>query len=282
MNQTQPRTPVVTAGAPSTAVSDQARSVPEYQPSTRQASSTPNPPEPGQPYHAQGWGGKGTDGAAPPRTARAYPATPAPSLATTNELKTQATELPNPVQTAAPQVAPVVQPATTPANTPVSPPTLGMPQATTPAPVNDDRITNLETQVGNMGTLLATISNQLQGIVPNVAQVPNPGTANPLAPQHHAGPAVLGAVPRTEGPVIPKPDPNVNRAEDMNIPRLPNQARMPVLQPGEDALTQAEYIEKHFRARDLSIEQIAWMCHMDDKDVTDVLKELGYQLPEDV
>lgn len=269
----QPRTPTIATGAPSTAVSEQARSDPEYRPPTREARTT-SPPVPGEPYHAKGWGATGTDGTPPPRSATTY--RPAPNTAV-DQAAANVIDL-NPPTAQTPKT-----PAPGPAPEPPSP--IAHPQPVTPSqqPVQTtagvDRVAALENQVANLGTLLATVSNQLQNVAGGVQAAPQ-GTANPMAPIHHVGSAVQRSVPRVEGPVIPRPDPA--KIEDKNAPKLPNQSKMPTLQSDEEEMSQADYIEKHFRMRDLSITQIAWICNMTDKDITDVLVELGYQLPDDL
>ncbi len=236
--------PNVTNNA-STAVSDQARQDPDYSLQTREARTT-SPPAPGEPYHATGFGARGTDGT-PPQGATAY-RNDVPSPATVDEPRNS--ELaPN-----TPSAQPVVQPQVTP--TPTESP---------------DRVSTLETQVANLGTMLATVSAQLQQLNNTPAQLP--GTANPLAPKPHVGSAVQGVVPRTEGPVIPKPTGvTVTDAAKQDPLRLDGLQ----LQPGEENLKTAKYIEKHFRARDMSNDQIAYMCRMSADEVVAILKELGY------
>lgn len=257
MNQPQMNTTrnvTVTNNNPSVAVSDQARSDPDYQPATRPNKTTGPAPEPGQPYHAKGWGATGTTDT-PPKSAVAYRANPAPE-----------TSVP------APTVAQPEQPTPSPVANPAA---QGPPQ---PA---DDRVTTLEKQVANLGTLLSTVSTQLQQMTAFGGKPVLPGTANPNAPTPHLGSPVQGAaIPKIEGPAIPAPMKEGAGRYDKNAPRLPNQALMPELQPGEEELTQSQYIEKHFRARDLSLDQIAWMCHMESADVIDILKELGYQFAD--
>lgn len=265
MNQPQmttTRNVTVNQGPPAVAVSDQARNDPDYKPAIRAPKTTGPPPEPGQPYHAQGWGATGTTDA-PPKSAVAYRADPPAD---------------NPVP-AAPPTQPE-QPSPNAAPTPVAS-IETTPVVSTQIPeAPGDRVSALEEQVKSLGTLLSTVSTQLQQMTTFGAQSPLPGTANPNAPTPHLGSAVQGsAVPKIEGPAIPAPSKMANKY-DKDAPRLPNQALMPSLQPGEEDLTQSEYIEKHFRLRDLSIDQIAWMCHMEPVDVMDILKELGYQFSD--
>lgn len=256
------RTVTVNNTAPAVAVSDQARSVPDYQPSAAPKAVTP--PEPGQPYHSPGWGANGTHDA-PPRTANSYRAEVKPE---------DMPDIPADLMESNPRNGELA-PNTPSAQAPVPPQQQQLTPPATPPSAPDDRVATLEQQVANLGTLLATVSAQLQQVTTSPVPPILPGTANPKAPTPHVGPTVQGTVaPKVEGPVIPKPT-AVERYDD-SAPRLPNQAKIPQLQPGEEELSQAEYIEKHFRYRDLSIEQIAYMCHMTTVDVIEILKELGY------
>lgn len=248
--------PNVTNNTP-TAVSDQARQDPDYSLQTREDRTT-NPPAPGEVYHATGFGARGTDGT-PPQGATAY----------RNDAPTSDVPATHPRDNEVATNTPSVQPA----QPVVQQPALQV----TPQTESPDRVTTLETQVSNLGTMLATVSAQLQQLNNNPPQLP--GTANPLAPKQHAGSTVQGVTPRTEGPVIPKPT-------GMTVTDAANQDPLRLagleLRSGEDGLTTAEYIEKHFRARDMSNDQIAYMCRMDASEVVAILKELGYQFNDGV
>lgn len=243
-----PRTPKVTNTIPSVAVSDVARGS-NYTPTVR-PNTTTTAPEPGQPHHATGWGAQGTTDS-PPRSAVSSP-------------------------TAEPPVIPPTQPEQPSPN--AAPPTPPAPLPAQATPESSDRVAALEQQVSNLSTLLATVSNQLQNVTPPTPAV-LPGTANPMAPRPHVGSTVQGTVfQKVEGPAIPLP--SAKPIYDMNTPRLPNQARIPELQPGEETMSDADYIEKHFRLRDISIDQIAYMTRLEPQEVIDILKEMGYQFSD--
>lgn len=262
-----------------TAVSDQARQDPSYKPQVRANRPTGEAPTPGEPYHAStaGFGALGTDGTPPPKSALHYRNDVPQGMTTTPQVPRLGDMLPNNADSVMRQPAvlqpPVIQPSQT-TQVDLSPQTTANLQA--PDGLSE-RVTSLETQITSLGTLLATVSNQLQTI--NGAATTLPGTANPLAPQHHAGSAVQTAAPRVTGPVIPEPMKEQAISADKQDPlKLAGLE----LQPGEENLTTKEYIEKHFRMRDLSIDQIAYMARMEPQEVIEVLKQLGYQFQDGV
>jgi hypothetical protein len=269
------RIPTVAAGSPSAAVSDLARSDPEYRPPTRAAAPGEPAPVPGEPFHSKrGWGATGTDGTPLPRSSTVY-RSPVSAIDQAAADVIDLAPTPPPTQPEPEQPLPNATPVI-----PLTPEPRVTQVELPPQTVQPDRVAALENQVTNLGTLLATVSQQLQQVTAGGLASPLPGTANPMAPTHHVGSAVQRAVPRIEGPVIPAPNPAA--LVEKNGPKMPNQSPIPTLKEGEESLTQAQYIENHFRMRDLSIAQIAYMCNMTEKDVTDILVELGYQLPEDL
>jgi hypothetical protein len=281
----QPRVANVTnaANKQGTAVSDQARTAEDYQPPVRENKPTPDPEAaPGNPHHARGWGAQGTTDrpprsaiTQPPQAGQVHDLTPAPQQAVPPVPPVPVPPLNRTTQRATPPVqpaAPVVPPQQSPA-----------PQFQIQQPDNSGEIEALKQQVSNLGTLLSTALAQLNTI--NPTKPLQPGTAMPQAPTPHGGSdiPIHGRVPRVEGPVIPKPIPGgVDRISDPTIPRLPNQSKIPELTPEEENWTKTEYIEHHFRYRDLSIAQIAYMVQWDERDVIDALKEMGYQFVDGV
>jgi hypothetical protein len=102
-----------------------------------------------------------------------------------------------------------------------------------------------------------------------------PGTGAPLAPTPHLPDNQLVAEPTDpNADVIPAPTPggaSVNTG-----------VRTYVETEEDRALNDNDWIDKHFRLRDLSVDQMALALRWDPTEVINVLKQRGYQFPDGV
>jgi hypothetical protein len=282
---------VIATGGEPIAVSDQARS------------------ELGGALPAQ-FGAHGTDGTPPPATATSYPsesqliaqaqnmlgqapqqAVALPALLTPQPI--QDVLPPSPVVTAPQPVmpAPAQQAAPAPAapmtstqsmKQPIMPPR-GHP---TSAPANaglEAKVDSLAESVANLATIVSAVASKQSGTLPPVpgGNIPVNGTntGNQSAPMGIGVGAPFAPQPTQTAQGVPTAPPKG--------PVIPEPSTTPVAGVGSYVETEEDrqlddhsWIEKHFRYRDLSIDQMAAALRWDSSEVIKVLKEKGYQFPE--
>lgn len=168
--------------------------------------------------------------------------------------------------------------------------------AATAPPTTEARVSELEKDVQTIANAVGTVLTKLDavlnggatsgaptpGMPTNTGQLTGgaptnfmPGTATPNAPVSHT-PGVQAPIPQQTGPVMPAPNPAAAPQQ------LPGQKRVLQISPEESNLTVAQYAEKHFRLRDQSIDEMAELLRLDPQEITDILKDLGYQFPDGV
>lgn len=233
-----------------------------------------------------------------PAAATAYPSEAQVQAQTAQLQAQQPPAVPSPVVTAPQPQLPPAQPQNPVTTTQsMAQPPAGIPQrASAPAQPGapagdygalDAKVNAIGDQVQNLSTILATFISSQQPATPAAGQSVNgtntgnqlpvmPGVGAPMAPTPHlpSNPVVAKA-PDPNQPVIPKPDPNNPGGTGEGV-------RVYVETEEDRALNDYDWIEKHFRLRDLSVDQMALALRWDPAEVITVLKDRGYQFPDGV